>query len=394
MEISSHTAKPIHELEVFIRGNIGLQLAGIDVAIPNLIGAPGGGKTSSIKAWGLKFGWQVVSIHYSLIPIEELSGLPQFIDVSYQNSKGEEYTVKGTEWSFPEILSKIMRSTDPNKPVILFLDDFHLCGPAQLELGFEMFTERTIRGYKLPDNVAFILAGNNSSKAGSKAGNSAITNRCMAMPVVTDFDYWRLNYAIPNKVNYKIITFLSNSTYSKYFHMEEQANKPWGSPRSWTRLSAMFNPYEQAMGGNISSYDLIYLVSGHVGSEAAADFNAYYKLYLETEMHLVFDGKKAIDVPNDMSGQYIYCLAACGEFFNRIGTDPDKTKLDKSLREFCPIVIALAKKSLAIATKAGKEVVDAGISGLYLKFKTAISAIDREIAQKITDEIFDISKNG
>ena len=304
--------KSLHELELLIRGMVGLQLAGVDVAIPYLQGNPGCGKTSIIQnEWAKKNNWQVFSCHFSRLPIEEISGLPEFTNIEIDGQQ-----MRGTNWSYPDLLTKIYQ-LDPNRPVILFLDDFHLASPSHLELGFEMFSNRSIRGYKLPKNVAFILAGNTSSKAGSKAGNSAIINRCSIYPVYLDFNYWKMEYAIKHGVNYKIITFLSNERYRKFFHETENTNEPWCSPRSWTRLSELLNPLEKINPKGISHSDLTYYTAAHCGSTAASEFTAYYKLYLETEMDKIFNGTKAINVPNDMSGLYIYTIAASAEFLDR-----------------------------------------------------------------------------
>jgi hypothetical protein len=379
-EITEHKSKAIHELEMYIAGVVGLQLAGKDVAIPFLQGAPGGGKTSMVNAWAKKYGWNLLSVHFALQPIEEISGIPDITEIQVN---GE--TVKGTQWTYPDILTN-MYKMDQSKPTVLFLDDFHLCSQDHLNLGFEMFTNRAIRGFPLPKNSAFILAGNSSSKSGTKAGNSAIINRCAMDPVHTDFDHWKRNFAFPHGVNYKILSFLSNEKYRKYFHMEEMTNKPWASPRSWTRFSEILTPLEQALNNNIAYSDLTYYAESHVGAEAASEFAAYYKLYLETEMEKVFDAKKEIQIPDDMTGQYIYVLSAVGEFFNRLG-NKDNAKVEAAYNTFANIIISIGKKSLSIATVGARELVESGNMTQYMKYKKIITAIDSKIADRISNEI-------
>jgi len=382
MELSEHKAKSLNELEMYIAGVVGLQLDKKDVAIPFLQGAPGCGKTALIKFWCKKYGWNLLSIHFALIPIEEISGIPNPKEI---NVNGKIYA--GTEWTYPEILTKLYL-LDQKKPTILFLDDFHLCSPDHLNLGFEMFTNRAIRGYDLPENVAFILAGNASSKAGTKTGNSAIINRCSINPVFMDFNYWKKSYAVPHGINYKVLSFLSNEKNRKFFHMDEMTNKPWASPRSWTRFSEVLNPLEEALKNNIPFSDLMYFAESHVGAEAASEFTAYYKLYLETEMDKVFDGKKAIEIPDDMTGQYIYALSSIGEFFNRLTTAKENKKDEEKLYDvLANIVISIGKKSLSIATVASKELVESSNLNNYMKFKSALSHIDKEITNKISNEI-------
>jgi len=380
MELVEHKTKALHELEMYIHGVVGLQLDKKDVAIPFLQGAPGCGKTSLIHNWAEKYNWNLLSVHFALIPIEEISGIPKEHEITIN---GQSHS--GTEWTYPEILTRLY-NLNQSKPTILLLDDFHLCSPDHFNLGFEMFTNRSIRGYKIPDNVAFIIAGNASSKSGTKAGNSAIINRCSINPVHMDFDYWKKNFAFSHGLNYKILSFLTNERNRKYFHMEEMTNKPWASPRSWTRFSEILNPLEEALHNNIQYQDLAYYAESHIGSEAASEFTAYYKLYLETEMDKIFDNKKAIEIPNDMTGQYIFTLSAVGEFFSRIKV-ADKKKQDQIWQSFCSIVIEIARKNLSIATVAAKELVDSSNIHMYTKFKSVLKEIDPEITGKISKEI-------
>lgn len=380
MELVEHKTKALHELEMYICGVVGLQLDKKDVAIPFLQGAPGCGKTALIHNWTEKYNWNLLSVHFALIPIEEISGIPREHDITINGQ-----TYPGTEWTYPEILTRLY-NLDQSKPTILFLDDFHLCSPDHFNLGFEMFTNRSIRGYKIPDNTAFIIAGNASSKAGTKAGNSAIVNRCSINPVHMDFNYWKKNFAFPHSLNYKILSFLSNERNRKYFHMEEMTNKPWASPRSWTRFSEILNPLEEALHNNIQYQDLAYYAESHIGGEAASEFTAYYKLYLETEMDKIFDDKKKIEIPNDMTGQYIFALSAVGEFFNRF-KDTDKKKIEKLWQSFGTIIIEIAKKNLSIATVAAKELADSANIHTYTKFKSTLKEMDPEITERISKEI-------
>jgi hypothetical protein len=372
MEISEHKAKALHEIEMYIRSAIMLQLKSKDVAIPYLQGAPGCGKTSIINAWAKKYNWNLFSVHFALMPIEEISGIPLVKKILSGNNE-----FSGTEWTLPGIVSKLYE-LDQSKPTILFLDDFHLCSPDHLNLGFEMFTNRSIHGYKIPDNTAFILAGNSSSKAGSKVSNSAIINRCAINPVMMDFDYWKKNFAYKTSLNNKILSFLSNEKNKKYFHMDEMVNKPWASPRSWTRFSEILNMMEE-LNPELSYSDLSYYAESHVGTEAGIEFTTYYKLFRETEMEKVFSNEKDINIPDDMTGQYIYVLSAFNEFSKKMD--------DNSYIKFAEITAKVAEKNLSIATVGIYEICQAFGYSEYEKYKNCLENISPEISQKITNEI-------
>jgi len=222
------------------------------------------------------------------------------------------------------------------------------------------------------------LAGNSSSKAGSKVGNSAIINRCAINPVMMDFDYWKKNFAISHKLNPKILSFLSNEKNKKYFHMDEMVNSAWASPRSWTRLSGILNVLE-GDDKNINYSDLLYYCEGHIGGEAGTEFTSYYKLYRETEMDKVFDGKKEIEIPDDMTGQYIYMLSAVEELGYRLNDEEAFGMLAK-------ISIAIAEKNVSITTVGAKELTIFSFE-IWNKFMMALKNQSEDIYTKVGNEI-------
>jgi len=186
--------------------NCMMQIYKVDVQIPYLIGSPGGGKTECIHQLTSKLeNCNVLSTHFAITPYEEHSGIPQFIDFKINGQD----TI-GTIWSFPAIMKRLYELSEKSNTVIWLLDDMHLCGAVHMALLYELLTERKLRDYYLPENVAIILAGNHGhNKAGSKTMFSAIANRVFMMPVFTSVEGWRENYAIQNNV-WSNIGFLWN----------------------------------------------------------------------------------------------------------------------------------------------------------------------------------------
>ena len=86
---------------------------------------------------------------------------------------------------------------------------------------------------------------------------------------------------IINKINSKILAFLSNPKYKKFFQTTEIVNKPWGSARAWTNLSAIFNPIEQYSPQTLNTLGVNYIASSFVDQEAALNFAKYYILFGE-----------------------------------------------------------------------------------------------------------------
>lgn len=384
-KLAEQEQKPLHEVVDIIYANCLLQTNGSDVAIPYIQGNPGGGKTASVGSVARENGWHVLSTHFALKMLEELGGIPQFTE-TYVN--GEKRVA--TEWSFPDIMRTLYLLSDhsnvlkdggvikrykstkrmigafPNasikevdfdktvevleevkgdgKPhgVIWLLDDMHLCGPVHMSMLYELLTERKLREYKIPDNVGIILCGNTSQKAGAKTTFSAIVNRCMMLPVYTDFAYWKNIFAIPNEVHPVVISFLSNSIYNKFFHEEEMVDKPWASPRAWTRFSNLLKTIEDQTGKKVASDDLAYLAASHVGKSASGDFVSYYKIFTNFDMKKIYENYKKFEIPKEPVQQYALAYAIVTEF---CGVSPEHRKKEKYAEKLAHFVNAFKKST-------------------------------------------------
>jgi len=367
-----------------------------DVAIPYWRGAPGIGKTAFCGLFVTNYNMLVMETHFGQTPIEEVSGLPNFYDLTVNGQ-----IMKGTQWTLPEVLTQLYQLADTatvdasgrKQTVVWLLDDFHLAPPSMMALGFEMFTKHKLRGVPLPDNVAFLLAGNMSAKAGSKKNLlSAVANRCVIMPVHGDFDYWKTKFAIPVGINSKVIAFLSHTKYSSYFQEEEQLENPWASARSWTKFANLLSGMESGM-DEISHSDLLYYCSGHVGTEAASEFTSYYKLYAKVETAKIFDGLLAIEVPKEFGNQYIFAIANVNEFINRF----KKAKTEERgpiIKIMADIIIEIAMVKSQIAVTAMKDIIllekSLKLRNVYSRIKGVISTQNPEINSKLEDDIHEL----
>ncbi len=380
-----------------------MQLQGEDVAIPYLQGPPGIGKTQISLTECQKRRMNMLHIHFGLIPVEEVSGIPIIKNIEMGNRE-----IKGTDWTIPEILSKsyelanepIDKESGKMKPLVIFIDDVHLCSPAHLALMFEMFTEKSLRGFPFPKNSAFILAGNSSSKAGAKTMFSAIVNRNSIYPVEADFEYWKTNFALRHGVNKKVLSFLNNERYQqKYFMGEEMVNSPWPSPRAWTRLGNLLNAMESAK-LQISTNEISYYTAAHVGGEAAADFSAFYNFYSKTEIDAVFDKFKKMEIPDDNAGKYIYGMSTVNEYSSRVirlNASKDKKKLQEAVDTFSDIIIGISKSASEIGFAMMKELIlierslgkDADIH--YGNIKESMRSKDPVVEGKITSDVINSS---
>ncbi|MDX1700823.1 MAG: hypothetical protein R3250_09410, partial [Melioribacteraceae bacterium] len=57
------------------------------VAIPYIISQPGAGKTASFVDLCMKIGWGMITVHLAMKPLEELGGIPDFVDIEINGEK-------------------------------------------------------------------------------------------------------------------------------------------------------------------------------------------------------------------------------------------------------------------------------------------------------------------
>lgn len=378
-------SRALHEILVITKGMLVMQTQGIDVAVPYWRGAPGIAKTSLAAEMCNKGDMNFVGTHYPLKPIEEVSGLPVFTDIEVN---GE--IKKGTSWTLPDILTEITKISANGKTTLWLLDDFHLASPAMMQLGYEMFTEWKLRGFEIPKNVAFLLAGNFSAKAGSKKNlTSAVANRCAIFPVHMDFEFWKTNFALVNGINSKIISFLTNQKYRKFFQEEEQLDRPWASARSWTRFSRLLTPMEDNL-KSVPHQDVLYFANAHLGDAAASEFTTYYKLFSEVKTKEIFDGSVQVSAPSSLSQQFVYTLANVSEFIDRFS----KSKSDKRNQHvdtMAKVICAVARQSSEIAVTGLKEIAlteqSLKLRDVYFRVKNAIRMRDGDVAERLEVDI-------
>ena len=316
------SAKPLREAFKFLLANIDMQIKNVDVAIPFLRGKPGGGKTGIITNYCLnnpKVGF--LSTHFAIKPIEETGGIPRFKKIKIN---GHEFF--GTQWTIPDIIMTLYSLAQKYEKVIWLLDDSHLLSSAHMTLLYELFTERSIRGYRIPSNVGMCMAGNTSNKAGAKTLFSAIVNRVMFMDVYTPFEHWKEDFAIPNNVNPIVVSFLQYETHAKYFHEDEKVDKPWGSPRSWTRLGNMIDGLLKEK-IKLTTQDILYLAQGHIG-DGASEFTTYWEIYSKFNFNKIlseiYNGQ--MDNIKNMNNyeKYVMTSGLIKHYIDNVTTDKSK----------------------------------------------------------------------
>lgn len=339
-------------------------------AIPYIVGPPGGGKSACLEVACQnydKVGF--ISIHFAFKPLEDISGLPYAMNITINGN-----TMQGTKWSLPQLITIFYAQAQQVDYLIILIDDYHLCSKDHQNLGYELFTEHTLRGFDLPSNSAIILAGNDSALSNSVRLSSGIVGRVYIIYVKTDYNYWKNEYAIPTNIHGEIITFLNNSiNRNKYFHADEDF-KPYASPRAWSNLSIAWNSLK-----NQKFFKLHNLVQGHVGIESAAAFMTHYKIYSAINCKQIFQTGQ-FSISNSAINGYIFGTAIISYYMQHLkkkGNEHNREVLVNIINKLCKnhkeIAIAIMKEFNNSLKTYYKQ-----FNSEYTKIMTALKTENRE----------------
>lgn len=206
--------------------------------------SPGLGKSSIVKQICEQLDLQLVDLRISQLAPTDIRGIPQVTD---------------------NIMSFAIPSFYPSSGRgILFLDEFNMATSAVMGICQQLLLDRQVGDYKLPEGWFIVAAGNR--KEDGCAVNvipGAVANRLIHIEVQPDLDTWVTNFAIPNKVDEKVIAFLKfrESLFCKY----EKNSLAYPTPRSWEVASKLVS-----IGVGIDHV---------VGEGAASEYNSFCRVY-------------------------------------------------------------------------------------------------------------------
>lgn len=271
----------VSEMEKYIQLKIQISKTNSDNrdSILWISGQPGIGKTHTLEAICKKNGWGLSAKYMGTMPLEMITGLP----LIFNDDSDKE---KSVQWTQPELvnMSFDVKPKDDKSPIILFLDDAHLCDKGIQKYMFQLLTYKSIHGHHLPDNVIIVMAGNRASDHAMYNQIAApIANRIFFIDVQANSEDWINNFAIDYGIDDSIIAFIKRSPENLVkTPLESQA---WTSPRSWTYLS---NSLIQKTDWTID--ELIIVANGHLGKETAGKFIEFRELLAKWNGRKILNG--------------------------------------------------------------------------------------------------------
>lgn len=298
-------------------------------------GQPGIGKTSMVKQFCRKYGYQLVTLYPSQMDPVDVRGVPsidkrhieltedqaarspvriEFMDKHGNEHEGYTYTtdVPITRWALPEYFP-----LDPDSKGVLFVDELLQAVPAVQHALMSLVLEREIGGVKLPEGWYVVAAGNRKEDGcPAQPLNPALNNRFGGghYAVIADWDSFK-EYAIDKGLDPRVLAYhnsnngqnLSTLTYSHQgggsSSKATNSNPNWGSPRTWEDVSDLLQynagkPVEQ----------LALEIKGIVG-DLAAPFITFCKFENEIpSVEAIIAAPTKVDLPDFTDSSLAYTV--------------------------------------------------------------------------------------
>ncbi|EFO30113.1 ATPase associated with various cellular activities AAA_5 [Roseibium sp. TrichSKD4] len=259
----------------------------VDANIPaHLWGAPGIGKSDTVKALAKGRGADLVDIRLSMFDPVDLRGLPTITDGS-------------TSWLRPAIWPK------EDKPTILFFDEMDRAAPAVQNAALQIVLDRKIGEHKLPDQVRIIAAGNGETdRVGTNRTSTAANDRFAHIQIEPDVDAWK-DWAYRANLHPLVVAFVSFRPDLLHYTLNEQlksdrSSKTRPTPRGWQDV-ASFADHPVDIQAD--------LVASRIGDGPAAEFNGFAQIFRELpSLDGVISDPTGSAIPSSPGGRFAIAI--------------------------------------------------------------------------------------
>jgi hypothetical protein len=290
-----------------------------------LWGPPGCGKSDIIRQVASELDWQFHDIRCAHFDPIELKGVP----VARKGEDNKEYTT----WLIPDFWPT-------EGPGIIFLDEFTNSPPAVQNVMLQLTLDRELHGYKVPDNVKIVLAGN-KAEHGAFVSNLSLpaANRMLhyaVEPMWADTrSYWKTLEGTDQEVIPQIISFLDHKT-ELLFDMElakkSQDDLAFPTPRSWHMLSKILKGVGNAR--SLSQTEVENFAIACIGKGAGVEFAGFLETYTKIDCENIFEnGNMPVFTSNDVALMWAATGATSYFFTNRLGTKERRLE-EKHVKNF------------------------------------------------------------
>lgn len=285
--------------------------------VPWIQGSPGIGKSSIVKQIADEYNLKVIDCRLSTMEPTDLQGLPWF-----NNGKAEFQPYS----FFPLEDSPI---PEGYAGWILFLDEMNSASRATQAAAYRVILDREIGQHKLHENCFVVAAGNKlTDGAITTRLSTAMSSRVIHLNMEINFEDWRDNFALPQKVDERIIAYLSMYPEKLMEFDPEKDDQTFPSPRTWFFVSQLI----KANNGKING--IADLLAGAITGEQASAFVQFCKVYKNLLTIKDIVANPDADCPEDKAAQWAIVIHLSNAI-DDASMEPvlkwAEAKLDKSL---------------------------------------------------------------
>lgn len=294
-----------------------------------LWGPPGIGKSEVVAQVTRELGGHMIDLRLSQIEPTELIGIP-----FYNKDTGKMDWAPPVQMPDEELASKY--------PIVVMLfDELNTGSPAIQSASYQLFLDRRIGKFPLPDNVVTIAAGNRENDKGvTYRMPSPLSNRFVHLEMRPDFDSWEA-WAISAGIHKDVIAYLTFSKKDLYDFDSRSASRAFATPRSWKFTSDFLHD------DSIDEDTLINLISGTIGEGLALKFMAYRKMSDKLPNAVdVLNGTVTTLETSEISAQYSLVVSMCYEM--KQSYDSDRKLFGTQFNNFLTFSMANFETELVI----------------------------------------------
>ena len=264
-------------------------------------GDHGIGKSQGVKQISNNLDLPMLDIRLALMTEGDFIGIPEIIDVQFNDPKVEaeyqadlESTLAGMSSGAAEQVAKGIRAKWDRKtttrfappefiikcaqtPHVLLLDEFNRATPEVKQAAFQLILDRNVNGHYLHPQTIVFAAMNTASQYHVDSLDPALYDRFAVIKLQPTIDDW-LSWARGSLCD-EIVDFISQWPSHLEHHGDIEPYKVYPSRRSWARLDESFVDVKLAdVASNNVVHHLVQLTAQSiVGIEAAVAFTNFVK---------------------------------------------------------------------------------------------------------------------
>lgn len=204
---------------------------------------------------------------------------------------------------------------------MILLDELNLAVPTVQANCYQIVNEKRVGAYKIPDGYSVFAAGNLSEdRAHTFDMPAPLNNRLrhvqLAVPSSED---WIKNYAVPAKVDHRVVSFLASRDDMLYKFNGDEDEISFPTPRTWDILS-------RSIAGHEDENALEFAACSSVGVAAGTQFVAHIKMAMEFDIAKIFETSTLpVDVKNSEPSVVYALISSIISFYKKKSGKDDGT---------------------------------------------------------------------